>query len=134
MILLPLRAELLFTLQYEIPCSLNIQNRRNDTSSFSLRNIKVLTNMVQTALTVVLFWTILKLTPKSALMSLTILYLILWQYQLWSFMFRDTKSNRPLPKKEAFQSIFWYILKWNDGEPSKFGQFLLNKLFQTWHV
>ena len=52
---------------------------------------------------------------------ITILYLILWQYQLWSFMFRDTKSNRPLPKKEAFQSIFWYILKWNDGEPTKFG-------------
>ena len=30
--------------------------------------------LVQTALTVGLFWTILKLTPKSALMSFTILY------------------------------------------------------------
>ena len=48
---------------------------------FSLRNVKILTNMqkeifeifVQTALTVGLFWTILKLTPKSALLSFTIL-------------------------------------------------------------
>ena len=57
---------------------------KNDTSIFSLRNIKILTNMqkmffeilVQTALTVGLFWAILKLTPKSALLSFTILYLI----------------------------------------------------------
>ena len=55
---------------------------KNDTSLFSLRNIKILTNMqkkffeilVQIALTVGLFWTILKLTPKSALLSFTILY------------------------------------------------------------
>ena len=33
--------------------------------------------LVQTALTVGLFWTILKLTPKSALLSFTILYTIL---------------------------------------------------------
>ena len=54
---------------------------KNDTSLFSLRNIKILTNMqkknfeilVQTALTVGLIWTILELTPKSALLSLTIL-------------------------------------------------------------
>ena len=52
---------------------------KNDTSLFSPRNIKILTNMqkkifeilVQTALTVGLFWTILKLTPKSALLSFT---------------------------------------------------------------
>ena len=31
--------------------------------------------LVQTAFTVGLFWTILKLTPKSALLSFTILYL-----------------------------------------------------------
>ena len=57
---------------------------KNGTSLFSLRNTKILTNMqkkifeilVQTALTVGLFWTILKLTPKSALLSFTILYLI----------------------------------------------------------
>ena len=56
---------------------------KNDTSLFSLRNIKILTNMqkkffeflVQAALTVGLFWTILKLTPKSALLSFTILQL-----------------------------------------------------------
>ena len=62
--------------------SLNIQNRKNDASLFSLRNIKILTNMqknffeilVLTALTVGLIWTILELTPKSALLSLTILY------------------------------------------------------------
>ena len=61
--------------------SLNIQSMKNDASLFSLRNIKILTNMqkiffellVQTALTVGLFWTILKLTPKSALLSFTIL-------------------------------------------------------------
>ena len=32
--------------------------------------------LVQTALTVGLFWTILKLTPKSTLLSFTILYLL----------------------------------------------------------
>ena len=61
--------------------SLNIQNRKNDASLFSLRNIKILTNMqkkifeilVLTALTVGLIWTILELTPKSALLSFTIL-------------------------------------------------------------
>ena len=59
----------------------NIQNMKNGTSLFSLRNTKILTNMqknffeilVQTALTVGLFWTILKLTPKSALLFLAIL-------------------------------------------------------------
>ena len=51
--------------------SLNIQNIRNDVSIFSLRNIKILTNMqkkfeilMRTALTVGLIWTILELTPK----------------------------------------------------------------------
>ena len=61
--------------------SLNIQNRKNYASLFYLSNIKILTNMqknnfellVLTALTVGLFWTILELTPKSALLSLTIL-------------------------------------------------------------
>ena len=56
---------------------------KNDTSLFSLRNIKILTNMqkkiflilVQTALNVGLIWRILKLTSKSALLSLTILYI-----------------------------------------------------------
>ena len=54
---------------------------KNDASLFSLRNMKILTNMqkiffeilVQIALTVGLFWTILKLTPKSTLLSFTIL-------------------------------------------------------------
>ena len=36
--------------------------------------------LVQTALTVGLFWTILKLTPKSALLSFTILYSAPKQY------------------------------------------------------
>ena len=58
--------------------------KNNDASSFSLRNIKILTNMqkkntfeilVLTALTVGLMWTILVSTPKSALLSLTILWL-----------------------------------------------------------
>ena len=35
---------------------------------------KIFEILVQTALTVGLIWTILKLTPKSALLSLTILY------------------------------------------------------------
>ena len=35
---------------------------------------KIFGILVQTALTVCLFWTILKLTPKSALLSFTILY------------------------------------------------------------
>ena len=62
---------------------------KNDTSLFSLRNIKILTNMqkkffeilVQTALTVGLFWIILKLTPKSALLSFTILYFYCISFQ-----------------------------------------------------
>ena len=36
--------------------------------------------LVQTALTVGLFWTILKLTPKSALLSFTILYYGVMKY------------------------------------------------------
>jgi len=36
--------------------------------------------LVQTALTVGLFWTILKLTPKSALLSFTILYSLSYIY------------------------------------------------------
>ena len=36
--------------------------------------------VVQTALTVGLFWTILKLTPKSALLSLTILW---WLHMIY---------------------------------------------------
>ena len=58
-----------------------IQNIKNDASLFSLRNIKILPKMqkfffeilVLRALTVRLIWTILELTPKSALLSLTIL-------------------------------------------------------------
>ena len=59
-----------------------------------LRNIKILTNMqifffeilVPTALIVGLIWTILELTPKSTLLSLTILYSILISSQ-------DRKTN-----------------------------------------
>ena len=69
---------------------------KNDTSLFSLRNIKILTNMqkiffeilVQTALTVGLFWTILKLTPKSTLLSFTILYYDVMKYLMkpWNYL------------------------------------------------
>ena len=38
--------------------------------------------LVQTALTMGLFWTILKLTPKSTLLSFTILYLEYYQVTL----------------------------------------------------
>ena len=44
----------------------------------------------------------------------------LWRYMLWSFTFGDTKSNKLLTKNEVFQRILWYILKWNDSEPTKF--------------
>jgi hypothetical protein len=61
--------------------SLNIKNSKNDTSLFSLRNIKLLAKMqkkffeilVQTAFFVGKIWTIQKITPKSALLSLTIM-------------------------------------------------------------
>ena len=43
------------------------------------------------------------------------------QYRLWSFTFGDTKYDEILPKIEVFQRILWYIMKWNDGEPTKFG-------------
>ena len=60
---------------------------KNDASIFSLRNIKILTNMqknffeilVQAALTVGLFWTILKSTPKSPLLSFTLLHFSWYQ-------------------------------------------------------
>ena len=65
--------------------SLNTQNRKDDASIFFLRSTKILTNMqknffeilVLTALSVGLIWTILELTPKSALLPLTILYIAL---------------------------------------------------------
>jgi hypothetical protein len=61
--------------------SLNIKNSKNDTSLFSLRNIKLLAKMqkkffeilVQTAFFVGKILTIQKITPKSALLSLTIM-------------------------------------------------------------
>ena len=59
--------------------SLNTQDTKNDELLFSLRNIKVMQKnvfgiLVQTALIVGQFWTIGKTTPKSVLLSLTILY------------------------------------------------------------
>jgi len=62
--------------------SLNIQNRKNYNSLFSLRNIKIMTKqqkiffeiLVQTALFVGQFWTILKITPKSTLLFITTLW------------------------------------------------------------
>ena len=62
------------------PVDCFILNRKNDASLFSLRNIKILQNMqnifeilVQTALLMGGFWTIQKINPKSALLSLTML-------------------------------------------------------------
>ena len=65
--------------------SLNIQNSKSDVgdgSLFFLRNIKIITKMqnfvfgilVKIALTVGQFWKIEKITPKYALLSLSILY------------------------------------------------------------
>ena len=34
-----------------------------------------------------------------------------WQYRLWNFKLRNTKSNRLMPKSELFQIILRYILK-----------------------
>ena len=64
---------------------LRYSKQKNDASLFSLRNFKILTNickkfffeiLVLTALTVGLIWTILELTPKSALLSLIVLQII----------------------------------------------------------
>ena len=54
--------------------------------------------LVQTALTVGLFWTILKLTPKSALLSFTILYV-------------KAKILKNMHKKILKVGLFWTILK-----------------------
>ena len=53
--------------------------------------------LVQTALTVGLFWTILKLTPKSALLSFTILYY--WGCIIYS-------NSNFSPKNFEFQIFF----------------------------
>ena len=53
--------------------------------------------LVQTALTVGLFWTILKLTPKSALLSFTILYktfIILKYVTLNVIIFKNHKNDK----------------------------------------
>ena len=54
---------------------------------------KIFEILVQTALTVGLFWTILKLTPKSALLSFTILYCF-FNFKKTSF-FSSEFSLRP---------------------------------------
>ena len=82
---------------------------KNGTSLFSLRNIKILTNMqknffeilVQTALTVGLLWTILKLTPKSTLLSFTILYSIAIQWNVPDSFYVE---------KLWFVEEFWWVL------------------------
>ena len=48
--------------------------------------------LVQTALIVGLFWTILKLTPKSALLSFTILYL-----------------EHYLPEEIVLKDVIWHL-------------------------
>ena len=34
--------------------------------------------------------------------------------------------------KVIFLKVFWYILKWNDGEPTKFGLIFTNLTFLSW--
>ena len=90
---------------------------KNDTSLFSLRNIEILTNMqkiffvilLQTALTVGLFWTILKSIPMSALLSFTILYF--WWYQKNSFgiLIHDLSWRQNNQKCLTITENFWHI-------------------------
>ena len=53
------------------------------------------------------------------------------QYWLWSFKVKDKNCNRLLSQSEVFQKILWYILKWIDGEPAKFGPIKKNFLNMT---
>ena len=58
--------------------------------------------LVQTALTVGLIWTILELTPKSALLSLTILYFLgMPKVRVWSIL----TLVMPLVKTEQIQNL-----------------------------
>ena len=73
---------------------------KNSTSLISLRNTKKLTNMqkkffeilMQTALTVGLFWTILRLTPKSALHTV-LYYTVYYTYSFPNLSFPPFKKN-----------------------------------------
>ena len=88
---------------------------KKGTSLFSLRNIKVLTNMqkkffdilVQTALTVGLIWTILELTPTSALLSFTILYSV---HNTFSSGYRWVNDEHRFEDQYSFQPILHTIL------------------------
>ena len=69
---------------------------------------------------------------KKIVKCLNLLLYIIWQYRLWNFTFGYTKSNRLLPKSEVFQRILWFILKWNNGEPTKFGPIFTKLTFLSW--
>ena len=49
----------------------------------------------------------------------------LWQCRLWSLTIGDTKYNRLI-------FWFWFILKWNNGEPTKFGPIFTKVTFLSW--
>ena len=80
------------------------------TSLFSLRNMKMMANwkkIVQTPLFVDQFWTIQKITPKSALLSYY--YIITVQFQTWkhqSNMSKYLKSNTCLNQKLYYRYHF----------------------------
>ena len=58
------------------------------------------------------------------------------QYRLWSFTL-GIQNPRLLPKSELFPRVPSYILKWSDGEPSKFWPIFTKIIFfkqDSWKV
>ena len=112
---------------------------KNDTSLFSLKIIKILTNMqnfffeilVQTALTVGLFWTILNLTPKSALLSYTVPSMHGWLTRqptlIWTLNLRTQKKYnkkfvnqklcRPLKHSSNYERTLVLDRVWKSSNP-----------------
>ena len=64
------------------------------------------------------------------LLYIRVLYLILWQYGLWSFQTRYIKLERFLPKNQHTQRKFSNFGNWCNGEVSKVGIILVIKWFK----
>ena len=60
--------------------------------------------------------------------SMEIQYVKLWQYRLWSFKSGNTKLERFLPKNQHTQRKLLNFENWCNGEVSKIGHHISNKV------
>ena len=59
---------------------------------------------------------------KSPALNKMVIWILIWYYMaipVVELQVLEKKINRLLPKIVVFQSIIWYLLKWNDGETKK---------------